>query len=420
MTGKNGHMRLVIAGGGTGGHVFPGVAVAEALSGLVPLEVMWIGTGRPVEKDALDGKDWDYRILQVRPLAGRGLSERFVSLLSLPRAVARAMIWLRGFRPHAVFSVGGYVAGPIMLAARLMGVPTALHEQNVTPGLTNRISGRFADMIFVSFDQTREFFPGRRVVCSGNPVRLEILAAADMGPVERKNQVSEHRILVLGGSQGARGINTVVSSALLLLWNSGFRMRVVHQTGPEDEKQISAAYRDAGLNAEVRSFISSVGKRLAWADLVISRAGAGTVSELAAVGRASVLIPYPHAAAGHQEFNAMELARAGAAVYFREEDIGAVKLSAAIQELLEDTDRLESMAGKARSLARLDAASVIARELLSLCGFEKSTEHAGSVNCSGCGDSKDIGAVNVQKAAYSFCRDRRHRHERSCPGAFGS
>ncbi len=418
----SGPLRLVIAGGGTGGHVFPGIAVAEALAGLVPLQVMWIGTGRPVEADALKGRGWDHRVLMVRPLAGRGISERLFSLACLPLAIARAMKMLHAFRPHAVFSVGGYVAGPIMVAARLMKIPCALHEQNVTPGMTNRLSGRFADMVFVSFEQTGKAFPGRRVRCSGNPVRREILDAADMEPKGGRRRAGEYRILVLGGSQGARGINTVVSSALLLLWNSGVKIRVVHQSGSEGVEQLRTAYREAGLGAEVRSFISSVGRRLAWADLVIARAGAGTVSELAAVGKASVLIPYPHAAAGHQEFNAREFARAGAAVYFREEDIGAVKLSAAIQELLDDKDRLWNMALNARRMAKLDAAGIIARDLLGLCGFESGAEKrgCGTRDCSECGKSADNGVVNVQKAAYSFCGDRGNRHEWPCPGPLGS
>ncbi len=395
MTGENSPMRLAIAGGGTGGHVFPGVAVAEALDGFTPVEIMWIGTGRPVEEQALRGRGWEHRVLKVRPLAGRGWAEKMLSLCILPLSVARAMVWLHAFRPHVVLGVGGYVAGPVLVAAKLMGIPTALHEQNVTPGLTNRMSGRFADVIFISFPQTERSFPGRKVICTGNPVRRDILEAAG-GELQLSHDPGKaHRILVLGGSQGARAINTMVSSALLLLWNSGVKLQVVHQTGPEEVQQIKKIYEDAGLKADVLAFISSVGEKLAWADLVISRAGAGTLSELTAVGRAAILIPYPHAAGGHQEFNARELSQAGAAIFFREDDIGAVKLSAAIQELLDDPNRISGMAKKARRLGRPDAADIMARELMNLSGLKRVSNNPSSICESGCGYSRGIGAENV-------------------------
>ncbi len=381
MIGTPDPLRVVIAGGGTGGHVFPGLAVVQALEEQTPVDVMWIGTGRPVEMNAIGSRGWDHRILKVRPLAGVGLGQRLLALSTLPVSVAKALLWLKAFSPHVVFGVGGYVSGPVMVAARLLGIPRALHEQNVIPGLTNRLSARFAQIVFVSFSQTSKAFPNTRVIYTGNPIRREIVQAAARSSTrtdkERTDWDNGPRILVLGGSQGARGINRVVSSALLLLWNSGMKLQVVHQTGASDEEQIRNCYLEAGLRAEVRSFISSIGDKLAWADLVIARAGAGTVSELTAVGKPAVLIPYPHAAGGHQEYNARELSRQGAAIFFREEEIGAVKLSAAIQELLEDRKRLDDMAKKAKELGRPDAAHDIALRLLSLCGFKAvmSTHH---------------------------------------------
>ena len=395
MTSHKDAIRLVIAGGGTGGHVFPGVAVAEALEELARVDVMWIGTGRPVEELALKSRGWDHRVLNVRPLAGRGWVERSVALAILPFSVARAAAWLRSFRPHVVLGVGGYVAGPVMVAARLVGTRVALHEQNVTPGLTNRLAGRFAHVVFVGFPGTRRFFPGRRVVCTGNPVRREILDAAAHNRAKDHGAGRPHRVLVLGGSQGARAINTMVSSALVMLGNSGMNLQVVHQTGRAGCKQVEETYKKAGMDARVLPFISSVGEKMAWADLVVSRAGAGTVSELAAVGTAAVLIPYPHAAGGHQEYNAREFAGAGAGVYLREEDIGAVKLSAIIQEILEDPGRISGMARKARELGRPDAAGAMARELLGLCGITRMGEVPGTLHRAECGYSKGVGAENV-------------------------
>ena len=355
-------IRLVVAGGGTGGHVFPGIAVAEAMESCGAIEVLWIGTGRLVERDALSGRRWDYRVLDVRPLKGAGFMGTIRSLAGLPFSTARAFSWLRSFRPHVVFGVGGYVSGPVLLAARILGIPTALHEQNLIPGLTNRLGSKFATSMFISFKETARYFPKKKVILTGNPIRKAIIQSPE-------HQIGKsYHLLVLGGSQGAKRLNRLVGMAIQVLWQSGVPLKVVHQTGRLDLSYMEKFYREADIPAKVTPFISDMGGSYSWADLVICRAGAGTLAELTALGRPSILIPYPSATDGHQEANARELADAGAAKYFREEEIGAIKLAGEIQSLLEDPQGLVNMGKNARRLGILTAASDIASTLIEMAG----------------------------------------------------
>ncbi|NIA09062.1 MAG: undecaprenyldiphospho-muramoylpentapeptide beta-N-acetylglucosaminyltransferase, partial [Nitrospiraceae bacterium] len=321
-------IRLVVAGGGTGGHVFPGIAVVEAMESCAPMEVLWIGTGRSVEKDALAGHRWDYRVLDVMPIKGTGLMGTIRSLSGLPLSLVKAISWLRSFRPHVVFGVGGYVSGPVLLAARILGIPTALHEQNLIPGLTNRLGSRFVKQIFVSFKGTTRYFPKKKVILTGNPIRRSIIQS----PGHQAGKF--HHLLVLGGSQGAKCLNRLVGTAIQVLWQSDVPLKIRHQTGQLDLSYMKKFYGDADIPADVTPFISDMGESYSWADLVVCRAGAGTLAELTALGRPSILIPYPLATDGHQEANARELAEAGAAKCFREGEIGAMKLAGEIQSLL--------------------------------------------------------------------------------------
>ncbi len=366
-------IKIAVAGGGTGGHVFPGIAVAEALSDKADIELLWIGTGRPVEKKALDKAGYHLKVLKVRPLKGSGPSALAKAMAGLPLSVAKAVFILARFKPDIVLGVGGYVAGPVLLAARLLNIPTALHEQNVIPGLANRLAAKFTRRIFVSFPKTRDFFPGKDVIVSGNPVRSELIEQA--ARYKRPSNGCK-RILVLGGSQGARGINEMVTSALMSVWNSGHIISVMHQTGEADEELVRAKYAKADVPSDIRPFLHDIGRHLGWADLVIARAGAGTVSELAAVGRPALLIPYPHAASGHQDANADYLASAGAALVFKEGETGAVKLASAIQELLDAPERLRQMSKSAQKLGRKDAADVIAQGLLQMVDKKKEGDKA--------------------------------------------
>jgi UDP-N-acetylglucosamine--N-acetylmuramyl-(pentapeptide) pyrophosphoryl-undecaprenol N-acetylglucosamine transferase len=357
-------IKLVVAGGGTGGHVFPGIAVAEAMEIYGHVDVLWIGTGRPVEKDALSGHRWDYRILNTRPLRGSGIAGTIRSLAGLPFSTIMAFSWLKSFRPHVVLGVGGYVSGPALLAARILRIPAALHEQNLIPGLTNRLASRFAKIVFVSFKETVKYFPKNRVIFTGNPIRKNIIQSPNPQIPKSPNP----RLLVLGGSQGARCLNRLVSSALKVLWQSGFYVEITHQTGKLDVSDVEKFYKDANIPAKVTPFITDIGESYSWADLVICRAGASTLAELTTLGKPSILIPYPWATDSHQDANARELTEAGAAKYFREGEIGAIKLAGEIQSLLEGPQKLINMGENARKLGKPTAAAEIASTLIEIAG----------------------------------------------------
>ena len=354
--------KLVVAGGGTGGHVFPGIAVAEAMEVYGHVDVLWIGTGRPVEIDALSGRRWDYRILNTRPLRGSGIAGTIRSLAGLPFSTIRASLWLKSFRPHVVLGVGGYVSGPALLAARILRIPAALHEQNLIPGLTNRLASRFAKTVFVSFKETVKYFPKNRVIFTGNPIRKNIIQS----PNHQITKSPNFRLLVLGGSQGARCLNRLASSAIQVLWQSGFHVEITHQTGKLDVSDVEKFYKDTNIPAKVTPFITDIGESYSWADLVICRAGAGTLAEITTLGKPSILIPYPSATDSHQEANARELTEAGAAKYFREGEIGAIKLAGEIESLLEDPQKLVTMGKNARKLGRPMAAAEIASTLVKI------------------------------------------------------
>ena len=366
-------MRLLIAGGGTGGHLFPGVALAEEVRGRDPhAAVRFVGTRRGIEARVLPELGWDHAFIEISGLKTVGLGGAVRGLLRVPRALWQSRGIIRGFRPDVVIGVGGYASGPVVLAARLMGLPTAILEQNSIPGLTNKILGRVARAVFVSFEESRRFFPARRVVASGNPIRKALLAAlragddadprADGAPAgEASAQVP--RVLVFGGSQGARALNELLPAAAALLRGRGLAFRIVHQTGAAELEATQARYRDAGIaqpDADCQAFIRDMAAAYQRADLVVSRAGATTVAELGVVGRPAILIPYPHAADNHQEINAQELVRAGAARLHRQSELTPAGLADAMAELLGDAGARARMADAMTALGRPEAAATIA------------------------------------------------------------
>jgi UDP-N-acetylglucosamine--N-acetylmuramyl-(pentapeptide) pyrophosphoryl-undecaprenol N-acetylglucosamine transferase len=362
--------KLVIAGGGTGGHVFPGVAVAEAMNSYGDMDILWIGTGRPVEKAALLEHKWDYRVLDTRPLKGSDITGIIRSLLELPLSIIRAFLWLRSFKPHVVLGIGGYVSGPVILAAKMLRIPSAIHEQNLIPGLTNRLASRFVKTVFISFKETLKYFPKNKVIFTGNPIRKDIieLTGQQIKESQEIKKSSKSRLLILGGSQGAKCLNRLVSSAIKILWQSGFHLEVIHQTGKMDMSYVAKFYQEANIPVKVTPFISDIGESYAWADLVICRAGAGTLAELTALGKPSILIPYPWAADSHQDANARELTEAGAAKCFSEKEIGAMRLAGEIQLLLENSKELLDMGEKALKLGKPNAAGEIASVLMEMTG----------------------------------------------------
>ena len=348
-------MRVLIAGGGTGGHLFPGVAIAEELRARnADAAIRFVGTARGIEARVLPDLGWDLELIQVSGLKTVGALGAIRGLFGLPRALWQARRVVKAFKPDAVIGVGGYASGPVVLMAKLRGVPTAICEQNSIPGLTNKILGRVARVVFLSFEESKRFFKPKKVVMSGNPVRrdlLQKLLAVTPTPHERVN------VLVCGGSQGAVAVNELASKALIAL---GGNIGIVHQTGEKDLAPTQQRYTDAGVTAECSAFIKDMAAAYQRADVIIGRAGATTVAELAIAGKPAVFIPYPFAADNHQEINAREMAEAGAALSFRQADLTAEKLADALKPLLTDAKLREQMGAKMKSLAKPKAAATVA------------------------------------------------------------
>jgi UDP-N-acetylglucosamine--N-acetylmuramyl-(pentapeptide) pyrophosphoryl-undecaprenol N-acetylglucosamine transferase len=354
--------RLLIAGGGTGGHLFPGVAIAEELRARDPgAEIRFVGTRRGIEARVLPELGWSLELVEVSGLKTVGLVGALRGLLRLPKALWQARRIVRAFRPDAVIGVGGYASGPVVLAARFAGVATAICEQNSIPGLTNRWLGKVVRSVFLSFDESRRFFRAKKVVMSGNPVRRELLQKLLAGRAREASPATDDRVhvLIVGGSQGAIAVNELASRALILLANT-LPVAITHQTGIKDLDATAARYREAQLEADCRPFIQDMAAAYERADLIIGRAGATTVAELAIAGKPAVLIPFPFAADNHQELNAREMAERGAALMFRQDELTPERLADALSPLLRDPAARANMSAAMKALARPDAAATVA------------------------------------------------------------
>jgi UDP-N-acetylglucosamine--N-acetylmuramyl-(pentapeptide) pyrophosphoryl-undecaprenol N-acetylglucosamine transferase len=352
---------MLIAGGGTGGHLFPGVAVAAELKALRPaLKLTFVSTGKTLESEVLARAGYALEPLSVRAFRGAGLLDRVKALAALPEAVTVALGVIKKYHPAAVLAVGGYAAFPMGVAARLKGVPLLVQEQNAVPGLTNRLLARLARVVFISFAAAESRFPAGKSLLAGNPVRGELIAQARTAAAQRPDQATALRLLVLGGSQGARSLNQAVCAALPLLADRRERLFITHQTGVNDEAAVRKAYARVGQPGEVAAFFNDMGRLYGLAHLCLCRAGAGTACELAAVGRAAVLVPYPYAAGDHQTANARSLAEAGAAVLVTDSELSGEKVAALVAELMGQPGRLAAMEAASAGLGRPDAARRIA------------------------------------------------------------
>lgn len=353
-------MRLVIAGGGTGGHLFPGVALAEELRARDPAApVLFVGTARGIEARVLPGLGWDLAMIDVSGLKTVGLVGALKGLLRVPGSLLQARRVLKQFAPDVVIGVGGYASGPVVLMARLMGIKTAILEQNSLPGLANKILGRVVHAVFLAFDETRRFFKARKIRMSGNPIRREILASLTAAAGAATGERGATRLFVTGGSQGAQAVNHLVAEAAGILGRRGVALSIVHQTGQKDLETTRAKYAAAGATADLRAFVADMASEYARADLVIARSGATTIAELGVVGKPAILIPYPHAADNHQEVNAREMATAGAALMFRQAELTAAQLADALAALIGDPAALSRMAAAMRQLGKPRAAAEI-------------------------------------------------------------
>ena len=345
---------VLILAGGTGGHIFPGLAVAEALRRR-DVPVVWLGSEGGMETRLVPPAGIPVETLRVRGLRGKGALALLKAPFGLLRACLQALAVLRRLRPRAVVSFGGYVAGPGGLCAWLLRRPLLVHEQNRAPGLTNRVLARFARRVLCGFPGS---FPVGRAEVVGNPVRPAI-AALPPPSARLAGRGGAPRLLVLGGSQGAHALNRVLPQVLAGL-PSDQRPQVRHQCGERHAEATGATYTGAGVAASVEPFIADMAEAYGWADLVLCRAGALTLAELCAAGVGAVLVPYPAAVDDHQTRNAAYLVEAGAAVMVPEGEDFAGRMAAALRGLLADATRRLAMAEAARSIAATDAAERVA------------------------------------------------------------
>lgn len=349
-------MRLLIAGGGTGGHLFPGVAVAEELRAREPdAAITFVGTKRGIEARVLPELGWPLELIEVSGLKTVGVLGALRGLFRLPKALWQARKVVKAFAPDAVIGVGGYASGPVVLMARLRGIPTAICEQNSIPGLTNKILGRVVRAVFLSFQESARFFKPKKIQLTGNPVRRDLVQKLLAAPPPAGDRV---HVLVSGGSLGAVAVNELAAQALIEIAKTT-PLAITHQTGEKDLAATTKRYADAGVAADCRAFIKDMAATYLAADLVIGRAGATTVAELAIAGKPAIFIPYPFAADNHQEINAREMATAGAALMFRQAELTADKLRAALEPLLADPAKRAEMGTKMKALARPGAAAAV-------------------------------------------------------------
>ncbi|EGW54665.1 UDP-N-acetylglucosamine--N-acetylmuramyl-(pentapeptide) pyrophosphoryl-undecaprenol N-acetylglucosamine transferase [endosymbiont of Tevnia jerichonana (vent Tica)] len=355
----------MVMAGGTGGHVFPALAVAQWLQ-QQGCGVFWLGTPGGMESRLIPHYGIEIEQVEIKGVRGTGLKRRLAAPFVLLRALWQVSVILRRKRPALVLGMGGFVSGPGGLMAWVMRIPLVIQEQNAVPGLTNRLLAPLARRVFEAFPGS--FDAARRALNSGNPVRAEITALA--APAERfAARSGPLRLLVLGGSLGAQALNETVPKALALL-EPAQRPQVRHQAGERNFVVAQQAYRDLGISAEVKPFEEDMAAAYGWADLVICRAGALTISELAAAGLGAILVPYPHAVDDHQTRNAAFLVNAGAAQLLPQSELDAADLADRLSRLSADRGELMKMAGAARALAQPDAAERVGRACLEVMNHE--------------------------------------------------
>ncbi|MFY9644122.1 MAG: undecaprenyldiphospho-muramoylpentapeptide beta-N-acetylglucosaminyltransferase [Terriglobales bacterium] len=354
-------IRIVIAGGGTGGHVIPALAIAQQLKKQFGAEVLFIGTARGIETRLVPQAGFPLELIQVGALNKVSLMTRLKTLFDLPRAIAASSRLLSDFDPEVVIGVGGYASGPAMVAAIRRRLPTLAFEPNVVPGFANRMIARWVSAAAVHFEETCQYFPHCKV--TGVPVRQAFFSIA-------AKTSGVPTLLVFGGSQGARAINQAMIESLPGLRAKIPGIHVIHQTGQRDYDRVLAAYQQSGISGEVHKFIDDMPGTFARADLLVCRSGASTVGEITAAGKPAIFVPFPAAADDHQNVNARALERAGAAVVVEESNLGAAYLVDTIAALIGDTARLQSMSAAAKSLAHPKAVEEIAEMVSTLANSE--------------------------------------------------
>jgi UDP-N-acetylglucosamine--N-acetylmuramyl-(pentapeptide) pyrophosphoryl-undecaprenol N-acetylglucosamine transferase len=350
-----------MAGGGTGGHVIPAIAVAREVA-RAGHEVLFVGTDRGVEARLVPAAGFRLEKIRVGGLKNLGIFTKLVNLLRLVTETKTVFSLFARWKPAAVFSMGGYVAGPPVLAALARGVPVVVMEPNAVPGVTNRWIAPWVRRALINFEETRKFFPKDRTELTGLPVREEFAS------LPAKVPAAEFTVLITGGSQGARTLNEAARASWPMFRQAGTPVRFIHQTGTAMHDGLAKDFAVSGLQGEVVPFIADMPAAFAQVDLIVCRSGAGAVSELAAAGKPSILIPFPFAADDHQTKNAEVLERVGAAVLSSDKNWTGTKFFETVSALQADPDRLRAMGGAARSLARPDSARRAAEILIDSAG----------------------------------------------------
>jgi len=354
-------LKIVIAGGGTGGHLFPGIAIAREFDARnAASKIIFVSTGTPMEKSVLSKTDYELRCITAAGIKGRGVWNQLKSAFSIPKGIFESLRIIGDFAPDLAIGLGSYSAGPVIIGAWLRRIPIVIHEQNILPGITNRILARFADRVFISFKNTEFNLNSNKIRWTGNPVRHELLEYFPDSDTEKNNGTATGvlTVLIIGGSQGAHAINMAVVDALDGLEDKD-RLHFIHQTGAADEQQVNEAYRRHKIRCTVQSFFDNMAELYSRADLLICRAGATTVAEITALGKAVIFIPFPHAADNHQVLNAGMLTDEGAAEVIEEKDLDAEILSRKISYYATHREALKDMAARARQFGNPQAAGSI-------------------------------------------------------------
>lgn len=357
---------IILAAGGTGGHLFPAIAIADAIREISPeSRCLFITSGKQLEKNILDAAGYNMETITVSGIAGLGIFTKIRAALKIPGAVSRSAGIIKNFNADAVIGMGSYTAGPVLMASKMMGIKTGIHEQNRRPGITNRIMSKYSGRVYSSFEDTFPDVSDERLRFLGNPVRSNIVSNSG---INHQRTSGIFRVLVIGGSQGSRNVNSAVMNALPLLEekNTAYSdFEFIHQTGTSDYEAVKAAYGKTGIKAEVSPFFTDMERLYSEADLLVCRAGASTVAEISVMGKPAIFIPFPAAAGGHQSENAEALEKAGAASVIEEKDLSPEILAEKIISLKNSPEKMKLMAETSKKMGKPEAALNIADDILS-------------------------------------------------------
>lgn len=358
-------LRVVITGGGTGGHLFPGIAIAEAFIEKNPEnKILFVNTGKPFEVSVITKAGFDLKKITAEGIKGKGIWQKVRATFKIPTGIIEAICIIRNFKPDLVLGIGSYSSGPMIMAAWFLGLKIILHEQNIMPGITTRLLGHLANRIFVSFKNTSTKLNVKKVKVTGNPVRKDILECADETDTQKNKLFT---ILVLGGSQGAHSINMAIIDTMKYLKDKE-KYFFIHQTGTFDDTMVKDAYMCNSISCVVSSFFNDMAKQYKKADLIICRAGATTIAEVSAIGKFVIFVPYPFATDNHQALNAQAFVEAGASEMILDNELNGNDLAGKFDYYNSHPEVIERMASKSKSLGRPDAAKIIVDDCYAMLG----------------------------------------------------